>query len=77
MNGLLSSAPSQPSIRLVLSGFLLQIVQTSLLFLSPRLAEGDRALIWILTPLALALLARALTGTTRFSARRSERRHGH
>jgi hypothetical protein len=77
MNGLLSSAPSQPSIRLVLSGFLLQIVQTSLLFLSPRLTEGDRALIWILTPLALALLARALTGTTRLSARRSERRHDH
>ncbi|MFD2138264.1 hypothetical protein ACFSLT_28960 [Novosphingobium resinovorum] len=49
MNGLLSSAPSQPSIRLVLSALLLQFVQTTLLFLSPRLDASDRTLIWALT----------------------------
>ncbi|EZP72176.1 MULTISPECIES: hypothetical protein [Novosphingobium] len=75
MNGLLSSAPSQPSIRLVLSALLLQFVQTTLLFLSPRLDASDRTLIWALTPLALTLLAVSLAGTARAAAHRRSRRH--
>jgi hypothetical protein len=75
MTGLLSAAPSQAAIRLVLSGFLLELVQTILLFLSPRLDTGDRLLIWALSPLALAMLSLALTGMPRstFARRRSRR----
>ncbi|MHA6766109.1 hypothetical protein [Sphingobium ummariense] len=63
MNGLTSSAPSQSAIRLTVSGFLLMLVQSTLLLMSPSLGAEAGVLIWTLTPLAFCAFVAALIGT--------------
>lgn len=62
MNGLTSSTPSTSAIRLTVSGFLLLLVQSGLLLMSPSLSSENGLLIWILTPLAAAAFLAALIG---------------
>lgn len=62
MNGLTSSAPSQSSIRLTVSGFLMMLVQSALLLLSPSLGHDAGLLIWMLTPVAGCAFVVALVG---------------
>src|SRR3546814_12324676 len=60
MNGLTSSSPSPSVVRLTVSGFLLMLVQSALLLLSPELDRASGLLIWILTPLAFLAFVAAL-----------------
>lgn len=62
MNGLTSSTPSQSAIRLTVSGFLLMLIQSALLLMSPTLGADASMLIWLLTPLALCAFLAALIG---------------
>ena len=56
MNGLISSTPSQSAIRLTVSGFLLMLVQSALLLMTPSLTGDAGTLIWLLTGDPLAAL---------------------
>ena len=62
MNGLISSKPSSSAIRLTVSGFLLMLIQSGLLLLSPALDRDSGMLIWILTPLSFCAFVAALIG---------------
>lgn len=62
MNGLISSTPSQSAVRLTVSGFLLMLVQSTLLLMSPSLGGEAGVLIWTLTPLASCAFVAALIG---------------
>lgn len=62
MNGLLSSAPSAPAIRLIVAGYLLMLLQIVLLLLAASLDAHARMLVWTLCPLGIACFAMALTG---------------
>lgn len=63
MNGLTSSTPSQSAVRLTVSGFLLMMIQSALLLMSPSLGSDAGVLIWTLTPLAFCAFVAALIGT--------------
>lgn len=76
MNGLISSAPSQSAIRLTVSGFLLMLVQSTLLLMSPSLGAGAGVLIWTLTPLASCAFVAALIGIPEPPEQHWRRRHG-
>lgn len=77
MNGLASNTPSPSAVRLALGGNLLLVVQSLLLLLVPGLGTDVRALIFILTPIAVAALVAALIGLpdppTDYWRRRHER----
>jgi hypothetical protein len=62
MNGLLSSAPSAPAIRLIVAGYLLMLVQIVLLLLAASLDAHARMLVWTLFPLGVSCFAAALAG---------------
>ncbi|MGB3931871.1 MAG: hypothetical protein WBL20_23245 [Sphingobium sp.] len=62
MNGLTSSTPSQSAIRLTVSGFLLMLIQSALLLMSPTLGQHASMLISLLTPLASCAFLAALIG---------------
>lgn len=62
MKGLVSSTPSQQSVRLALSGFLLLLVQSMLLMMAPGLDSSGRTLVWVLTPVATMTLILSLIG---------------
>lgn len=74
MNGLISSHPSQASVRLALGGSLLLLVQSGMLLLAP-LAPNDRMLILVLSPIAIAALGTALIGPPAPSPHRWRARH--
>ncbi len=76
MNGLTSSTPSQSAVRLTVSGFLLMMIQSALLLMSPTLGEDAGLLIWILTPLAFAAFVTALIGVPEPPEAHWRRRHG-
>jgi hypothetical protein len=76
MNGLISSAPSQSAIRLTVSGFLLMLVQSMLLLMSPSLGAGAGVLIWTLTPLASCAFVADLIGIPEPPEQHWRRRHG-
>ncbi|KTE04660.1 hypothetical protein ATE68_00255 [Sphingopyxis sp. H038] len=76
MNGLISGAPSQQAVRMVLGGFLLQVVQSMLLLLAAAPGSNERQLIWVLTPLAVATLVLSLIGFPDPPAHHWRRRHG-
>lgn len=76
MNGLVSGAPSQQAVRMVLGGFLLQVVQSMLLLLAAAPGSNQRQLIWVLTPLAVAALVLSLIGFPDPPAHHWRRRHG-
>jgi hypothetical protein len=77
MNGLTSSVPSQSAIRLTVSGFLLMMIQSALLLMSPSLGSDAGVLIWTLTPLALCAFIAALIGIPEPPEGHWRRRHGH
>ncbi|MBO9724169.1 hypothetical protein [Novosphingobium sp.] len=62
MNGLLSSAPSAPAIRLIVAGYLLMLLQIVLLLLAASLDAHARMLVWTLCPLGVGCFAMALAG---------------
>ncbi|MBT0667385.1 hypothetical protein HT136_03270 [Novosphingobium profundi] len=76
MNGLASTTPSPGAIRLTVSGFLLMLVQSTLLLLSPQLDRDSGVLIGILTPLALCAFTTALIGVPEPTASPGKQRHG-
>ncbi|SFG36909.1 hypothetical protein SAMN05518801_12015 [Novosphingobium sp. CF614] len=76
MNGLISSAPSQSAIRLSVSAFLLMLIQSALLLMSPSLGTEAGVLIWLLTPLALCAFVAALIGIPEPPDRHWRQRHG-
>ncbi|PZU64049.1 hypothetical protein [Sphingobium sp.] len=76
MNGLVSSTPSQSAIRLTVSGFLLLVVQSGLLLMSPSLGPDAGMLIWTLTPLALFAFVAALIGIPEPPEGHWRHRHG-
>ncbi|WBQ17657.1 MULTISPECIES: hypothetical protein [Sphingobium] len=76
MNGLTSSSPSPSVIRLTVSGFLLMLVQSALLLLSPELDRASGMLIWILTPLAFSAFVAALIGIPEPPEQHWRHRHG-
>lgn len=76
MKGLISRTPAPSAVRLVLSGFLLLLDQSVMLLLIPGLNQEARALIWMLTPLALVALIAALIGLPDPPAHYWRRRHG-
>jgi len=76
MNGLTSSSPSPSVIRLTVSGFLLMLVQSALLLLSPELDRASGMLIWILTPLAFSAFVAALIGVPEPPEQHWRQRHG-
>jgi hypothetical protein len=76
MNGLTSSTPSASAIRLAVSGFLLLLVQSGLLLMSPSLGSENDLLIWILTSLAAAAFLTALIGIPEPPRSRWRQRHG-
>jgi hypothetical protein len=75
MNGLLSGAPSTCVIRLTVSGFLLLIVQASLILIAPATADL-RALARPILILSAACLAAALAGIPDPAPRDWRDRHG-
>jgi hypothetical protein len=62
MNGLVSGHPSQHAVRLALGGFLLLMVQSLLLLLSPETDDAARSILCVLTPIATVSLIAALVG---------------
>ncbi|MBS89653.1 MULTISPECIES: hypothetical protein [unclassified Sphingobium] len=76
MNGLISSTPSQSAIRLTVSGFLLMLVQSALLLMTPSLTGDAGTLIWLLTPLALCAFVAALIGVPEPPEEHWRQRHG-
>ncbi len=76
MNGLTSSAPSQSAIRLTVSGFLLMLIQSTLLLMSPTLGDDAGMLICFLTPLALSAFVAALIGIPEPPEGHWRQRHG-
>ena len=76
MNGLISSTPSQSAIRLTVSGFLLMLVQSALLLMTPSLTGDAGTLIWLLTPLALCAFVAALIGVPEPPEEQWRQRHG-
>jgi len=62
VKGLISSTPSQQSVRLALSGFLLLLVQSMLLMMGPGLESSARTLVLVLTPVATMTLILSLIG---------------
>ncbi|MDF0490270.1 hypothetical protein PX554_19255 [Sphingomonas sp. H39-1-10] len=76
MNGLISSTPSHSAIRLTVSGFLLMLVQSALLLMSPSLNGDAGTLIWVLTPLALCAFVAALVGVPEPPEEHWRQRHG-
>ncbi|OAN53463.1 hypothetical protein [Sphingobium sp. TCM1] len=76
MNGLTSSAPSQSAIRLTVSGFLLMLVQSTLLLMSPALGDDAGTVIWTLTPLAISVFVAALIGIPEPAEGHWRQRHG-
>ncbi|QJU58431.1 hypothetical protein HL653_12210 [Sphingomonas sp. AP4-R1] len=76
MNGLTSSAPSQSAIRLIVSGFLLMLIQSALLLMSPSLGSENGVLIWTLTPLSICAFVAALIGVPEPPERNWRQRHG-
>ena len=76
MNGLPSSTPSPSAIRLTVSGFLLMLVQSTLLLMSPALDRDSGMLIWILTPLAFCAFVAALIGIPEPPEQHWRHRHG-
>lgn len=76
MSGLTSSRPSQSSIRLTVSGFLMMMVQSALLLLTPTLGRDAGLLISILTPVAGCAFLVALVGIPEAApARHRRQRH--
>ena len=76
MNGLTSSTPSPSVIRLVVSGFLLMMVQSALLLMSPALDRDSGMLIWVLTPLAFSAFVAVLIGIPEPPEQHWRHRHG-
>ncbi|OHT21657.1 hypothetical protein [Edaphosphingomonas haloaromaticamans] len=76
MNGLTSSTPSQSAIRLTISGFLLMLVQSTLLLMSSSLGAEAGVLIWTLTPLAFCAFVAALIGIPEPPEGHWRQRHG-
>lgn len=76
MNGLISSTPSQSAIRLTVSGFLLMLVQSALLLMTPSVTGGAGTLIWLLTPVALCAFVAALIGVPEPPEEHWRQRHG-
>ncbi|EQB16780.1 MULTISPECIES: hypothetical protein [Sphingobium] len=76
MNGLTSSTPSQSAVRLVISGFLLMLIQSVLLLMSPAPGEDMGTLIWVLTPLAFLAFLTALIGVPEPPEGHWRQRHG-
>lgn len=76
MNGLISSSPAPSAIRLTVSGFLLMLVQSALLLLSPALDRDSGMLISILTPLAFCAFVAALIGIPEPPESHWRQRHG-
>jgi len=76
MNGLISSTPSRSAIRLTVGGFLLMLVQSALLLMSPSLGEEAGKLIWFLTSLGLCAFVAALIGIPEPSEEHWRHRHG-
>lgn len=76
MNGLTSSTPSQSAIRLAVSGFLLLLVQSALLLMTPSLDAGAGGLIRVLTPIAFVAFVAALIGVPEPPEGHWRRRHG-
>lgn len=65
MNGLLSEHPSPGALRLAVGGYVLLIVQTFLLLLTPDLAGDLRGMVWLITLVSGASLIGALCGLPR------------
>lgn len=65
MNGLLSEHPSPSALRLAVGGYVLLIVQTFLLLLTPGLAGDLRGMVWLITLVSGASLIGALCGLPR------------
>ncbi len=76
MKGLVSSNPSQHSVRLALGGFLLLLIQSVLLMMGSGLDGHARALLWVLTPIAAMALLAALVGLPDPVPGDWRRRHG-
>lgn len=79
MNGLVSTSPSQASVRLALGGFLLLLVQNALLLMGLLMGLGldanARMLLWVLTPIAASARVVALAGSPEPDSDPWRRRH--
>jgi len=76
MNGLVSATPSPSAVRLALGGFLLLLLESAMLLLSPALDTSGRLLIGFFGLIALAALVLALVGPPDPPAEPWRRRHG-
>lgn len=75
MNGLLSSTPAPAAIRLVLAGYLLLLVQATLVLLAPD-RTGSRAVAGLIGIIAWASLATAIAGVPDAPEKHRRWRHG-
>lgn len=76
MNGLTSSTPSQSAVRLAVSGFLLMLVQSAMLLMTPSLDDAAGALIRVITPIAFGAFVAAVIGIPEPPEGHWRRRHG-
>lgn len=73
MNGLLSAHPSPGAIRLILGGFLLQMVSASFVVRTETVQAPLRVITWVVLVVALGTLVGAILGDPRDAGASSPR----